>query len=69
MTVVEIQGLPWPSAIGDYTLMGPKNRLGRWRWYERSTSDVTVRIKLDSFLRLLDKVSIRTPSESDYHYD
>ena len=49
-----ITGLAWPETLGDFTLMGPVNRLGSWRWYQQrikiNGAHVTKRIKLDSQL-------------------
>jgi hypothetical protein len=32
---VTVQGLNWPATLGDFTLVGPVNNQGAWRWYER----------------------------------
>lgn len=51
----KVTGLAWPESLGDFTLMGPPNRLGAWRWYQRSLviegARVNERIKLDHQLR------------------
>ena len=51
----KVTGLAWPESLGDFTLMGPPNRLGSWRWYRRSLviegAKVTKRIKLDCQLQ------------------
>lgn len=50
----KVQGLNWPETLGDWTLMGPANRLGSWRWYqwhgEIDDAQLTERIKVDSQL-------------------
>ena len=51
----KVPGLNWPETLGSFTLMGPPNRLGTWRWYQRSLDlegvKITERIKLDCQLR------------------
>lgn len=51
----KVTGLSWPESMGEFTLMGPPNRLGAWRWYQRSLVvegiKITERIKLDNQLR------------------
>jgi hypothetical protein len=51
----KVTGLAWPEFLEDFTLMGPPNRLGTWRWYQRSLviegARVNERIKLDHQLR------------------
>jgi hypothetical protein len=51
----KVTGLAWPESMGDFTLMGPPNRLGAWRWYQRSLViegiKITERIKLDNQLQ------------------
>lgn len=51
---IRTQGFEWPSTLGAYTLMGPINKLGPWRWYERQFDGMTQRIKVDSQLRAID---------------
>ena len=50
-----VPGLNWPETLGSFTLMGPPNRLGAWRWYQRSLDlegvKITERIKLDCQLQ------------------
>lgn len=45
----------WPQAIGDWSLMGPSNRLGAWRWYKRiiliNGYPTEEQIKMDSQLQ------------------
>ena len=52
---VTITGLNWPATLGDFTLMGPANRLGAWRWYQRSVvidgKRITEQIKINSRLQ------------------
>lgn len=54
-TTFAIRGLKWPKTLGAFTLMGPVNNLGSWRWYEhRRIVDGIVkseRIKVDSQLQ------------------
>jgi hypothetical protein len=34
--VFQVQGLKWwPAELGDFKLMGPVNKLGSRRWYEK----------------------------------
>jgi hypothetical protein len=51
----KVTGLAWPESMGGFTLMGPPNRLGAWRWYQRSLViegiKITERIKLDHQLQ------------------
>jgi hypothetical protein len=51
----KVQGQSWPETLGDLALMGPANRLGSWRWYQRrSESDgtqATWRIKVNHRLQ------------------
>jgi hypothetical protein len=51
---VEVQGLAWPPTLGHYKLMGPVNKLGSWRWYERRFDGMTQRIKVNHFLEVID---------------
>jgi hypothetical protein len=44
---VKVQGLDWPATLGDFTLVGPVNNQGAWRWYERQCNGATHRIKVD----------------------
>jgi hypothetical protein len=50
-----VSGLDWPATLGDFSLMGPVNRLGAWRWYQRSVviddQQVIERVKIDSQLQ------------------
>lgn len=52
-----VQGQNWPETIGDLTLMGPANRLGAWRWYQRHNekdgAQIDWRIKLNYHLQPL----------------
>ena len=54
-TTFAIKGLKWPKTLGIYTLMGPVNDLGSWRWYEhRAIIDgkaMSERIKINSQLQ------------------
>jgi hypothetical protein len=45
--IVTVQGLNWPATLGDFTLVGPVNNQGAWRWYERQYNGATHRIKVD----------------------
>ena len=54
-TTFAVKGLEWPKTLGAFTLMGPVNNLGSWRWYEHrvmvdgiATSE---RIKVNSQLQ------------------
>lgn len=29
----QVQGLPWPAKLYGYSLLGPVNNLGKFRWY------------------------------------
>jgi hypothetical protein len=45
---VTVQGLNWPATLGDFTLVGPVNNQGAWRWYERHHRlGHTERVKVD----------------------
>ena len=50
-----VPGRYWPATLGAFTLMGPANRLGAWRWYQRSIvidgRQITERVKIDSQLQ------------------
>ena len=48
-----VQGLNWPATLGDFTLVGPVNNEGAWRWYERYHNGTTERIKVDHQLHPL----------------
>jgi hypothetical protein len=50
---VTVQGLNWPATLGDFTLVGPVNNHGAWRWYERQHNGATHRIKVDHQLQCL----------------
>jgi hypothetical protein len=51
--IVNVQGLDWPASLGDFTLVGPVNKQGTWRWYERHYNGTIERIKVDHQLQLL----------------
>jgi hypothetical protein len=51
---VRVQGFEWPSVLGHYSLMGPVNRLGSWRWYERKFDGITQRVKVNHLLEPID---------------
>jgi hypothetical protein len=51
---VGVQGFEWPSVLGHYSLMGPVNRLGSWRWYERKFDGMTQRVKVNHLLEPID---------------
>ena len=51
---VKVQGFEWPSVLGHYSLMGPVNRLGSWRWYEHKFDGMTQRIKVNHLLEPID---------------
>lgn len=53
---VKVQGFEWPSVLGHYSLMGPVNRLGSWRWYERQFDGMVQRVKVN---HLLDPIDFR----------
>jgi hypothetical protein len=44
---VTVQGLNWPATLGDFTLVGPADNQGAWRWYERQCNGATHRVKVD----------------------
>jgi len=50
-----VPGRYWPATLGLFTLMGPVNRLGAWRWYQHSIvidgQQTTQRVKIDSQLQ------------------
>jgi len=48
-----IQGLNWPPTLGDFTLVGPADNAGAWRWYERHHDGTTERIRVDHQLQPL----------------
>jgi hypothetical protein len=50
---VTVQGLNWPATLGDFTLVGPADNQGAWRWYERQHNGATHRIKVDHQLQCL----------------
>ena len=50
---VTVQGLNWPATLGGFTLVGPVNNEGAWRWYERHHDGTTERIKVDHQLQPL----------------
>lgn len=52
--VILIEGLAWPETLGDFKLMGPVNRLGSWRWYERQINEMTERVKVDGRLQFVE---------------
>ena len=33
---VRVDGIDWPKTLGGFTLVGPVNNTGAWRWYERT---------------------------------
>ena len=51
----KVQVTDWPKTLGDLTLMGPANRLGSWRWYQRRSegdgTQATWRIKVNHRLQ------------------
>ena len=44
---VKVQGINWPAALGDFTLVGPADNQGAWRWYERQRNGTTERVRVD----------------------
>jgi hypothetical protein len=54
-TTYRVPGRYWPATLGLFTLMGPVNRLGAWRWYQHSIvidgQQTTRRVKIDSQLQ------------------
>jgi hypothetical protein len=46
-----VPGRYWPATLGLFTLIGPVNSLGAWRWYQRSIvidgRQITERVKID----------------------
>ena len=51
--LVTVQGLNWPATLGDFTLVGPADNQGAWRWYERQRNGTTERVKVDHQLQPL----------------
>lgn len=54
---VRVDGLNWPETLGDFTLVGPVNNVGSWRWYERTFEldgvQTTERVMVDSGLNFV----------------
>lgn len=59
---VKVAGFPWPNKLGDrlgdFILMGPANKLGAWRWYERrlarpGEATILEKIKVDHNLEVI----------------
>lgn len=50
---VTVQGLNWPATLGDFTLVGPADNQGAWRWYERQHNGTTERVRVDHQLQPL----------------
>lgn len=48
---VKVQGLNWPATLGDFTLVGPVDNQGAWRWYERQHNGTTERVRVDHQLQ------------------
>jgi predicted HAD superfamily Cof-like phosphohydrolase len=52
-----VDGLDWPETLGDFTLVGPVNNTGSWRWYERTFElngvQTTERVMVDSGLNFI----------------
>ena len=52
--IVTVKGLNWPATLGDFTLVGPADNQGAWRWYERPHPDgATERVRVDYQLQPL----------------
>jgi hypothetical protein len=57
--IVTVKGLNWPATLGDFTLVGPADNQGAWRWYERPHPDgTTERVRLDHQLQPLGHISV-----------
>jgi len=54
---VRVDGVDWPKTLGDFTLVGPANNIGSWRWYERTFEldgvQTTERVMVDSGLNFV----------------
>ena len=48
---VKMQGFDWPATLGYFTLVGPADNQGAWRWYERRTGRGVERVRIDHQLR------------------
>lgn len=52
-----VDGRDWPETLGDFTLVGPVNNIGSWRWYERTFEldgiQTTERVIVDSSLNFV----------------
>jgi hypothetical protein len=62
---VTVQGRDWPATLGDFTLVGPADNQGAWRWYERHHDGSIERIKVDHQLQPIKPMSTNfsiTPS-------
>ena len=58
---VTVQGLNWPATLGDFTLVGPADNQGAWRWYERQCNGATHRVKVDHQLMPLFPPHLNAP--------
>ena len=57
--IVTVKGLNWPATLGDFTLVGPADNQGAWRWYERHHRDgTTERVRVDHQLQPLGHISV-----------
>ena len=54
---VKVQGLNWPATLGDFTLVGPADNQGAWRWYERQRNGTTERVRVDHQLQPLGRTT------------
>lgn len=59
LPTVTVQGLNWPATLGDFTLVGPTDNQGAWRWYERQHNGTTERVKVDHQLQPLGRTNPR----------
>lgn len=67
----QVQGLSWPEKIGDFTLMGPVNRLGHWRCYampqrEGDFGRIILQIKVNNSLEPIASFSRQCKTRADH---
>lgn len=66
-----VQGLAWPEKIGDFTLMGPVNRLGSWRYYAKPQREgdfdrFILQVKVDNSLEPITSFSKPCKTKADH---
>ena len=54
---VTVRGFNWPATLGDFTLVGPADNQGAWRWYERQRNGTTERVKVEHQLQRLGRTT------------